>query len=233
MATFGGIVFATSSQATDRRTLGDIVDELARPVNASDTTIRALARDSFQAAVRKNNRKGLWPWEIVDEDITLTVNERFSTVTGAIKKPLSMHFLNSEGGVRDQRINFQPYEEFLEKYSLDFSSEPYLYTIPNMFETGQIRWFPTPSSNDYARFSYYRVTPIPKNDTDIIEMPDYVTDAYVSLAWVEFLKRLSPGQVAFTMSDARREAKEAFRELSVHVNQTGDRRRLMEDHGFG
>lgn len=233
MATTGGIVVATGAEATGRRTFLDIIDEIARPVDAADTTVRNLAADAFRAAVRKMNRKGNWPWEILDEDIAITANQKLSTVNGAIKKPLAMHFLDSSGGVRDQRISYQPYDEFVEKYNLDISSEPYIYTIPNLYETGQIRWFPTPSSNDNARLTYYRVTPIPRNEQEPVAIPDYVTDAYISLAWFEFMKRLPSEQRPFPITVAKSDAREAFRELSAHVTDTGDRRRMMEDHGFG
>jgi len=72
MPTFGGIVVPTGAEASGRRTLLDVVDELARPVDASDTTIRALAADAFRAAVRTMNRKGCWPWEYQEEDVAIT-----------------------------------------------------------------------------------------------------------------------------------------------------------------
>src|SRR3989304_6081559 len=105
MPTISGIIIATGTESSGRRTLLDVVDELSRPINAADSTVRALAGDAFRAAVRTMNRKGSWPWEIQDEDITITANQRFSTVTGAIKKPLRMHYLDEAGGTPDEPID--------------------------------------------------------------------------------------------------------------------------------
>ena len=225
MPTFGGIVVSTGAAAAGRRIFLDVIDELARPVDASDKTVRALAADGFRSAVRTMNRKGLWPWEIQDEDISITTNQKFSTINNAVKKPLAMHFLDAAGGTRDQKIQYMPYDRFVEKHYMDFSSEPHTYTIPNLFETGQIRWFPTPSSNDNARFTYYRVTPAPRTEQEAIEVPDHAIEPYMALAWVEFLKRLPSEQRPFNLGVATASAKDAFRELSAHVNMPGDRTR--------
>jgi len=225
MPTVSGIVVPTGREASGRRRLLDVVDELSRPVDASDSTVRALAADAFRSAVRTMNRKGSWPWEIQDEDISITANQRFSTATGAIKKPLAMHLLDSAGGTRDQRISYMEYENFVEQYNLDISSEPHTYTIPNLFETGQIRWFPTSPSNDNARFTYYRVTPAPRDENEAVEIPDHVIEAYMAQAWLEFLKRLPSEQRPFPITVALSEARQAFRELSAHVTSPGDRSR--------
>src|SRR5882762_1147305 len=103
MPTVGGIVVATGAEASGRRTLLDIIDDLSRPVDVSDTTIRALSGDAFRSAVRTMKRKGSWPWEIRDEPMTQTINSPFTTVTGAIKKPLAMYYLNN--GQPWDRIN--------------------------------------------------------------------------------------------------------------------------------
>lgn len=233
MPTFGGIVVATGTASEGRRAFRDVIDELSRPVNAADSTVRALAADAFRSAVRRMNRKGLWPWEVLDEDISITANQKFTTVSGAIKKPLAMHFLDSSGGVRDQRISYMRYDRFIEQYSLDISSEPHTYTIPNLYETGQIRWFPTPSANDDARFTYYRVTPIPRNENEVLEIPDYVVETYTSIAWLEFLKRLPSEQRPFPITIALGEANRAFAEMSAHVNSPGDRSREVNVSIFG
>lgn len=226
MPTFSGIVVATSSESTGRRTLLDIVDELARPVNAADSTVRALAADAFRAAVRTMNRKGCWPWEVQEEDIAITANQRFSsTIGGAIKKPLSMHYLDAAGGTEDQPITYSPYDEFVEKYTMDVTGQAYIYTMPNLFETGQIRWFPVPSGNDNARFAYYRVTPAPRNEQEPVEIPDYATEAYMAIAWKEFVKRCPQAKQIIDIAVALSESKDAFRELSAHVRAPGDRSR--------
>ena len=233
MATIGGIVVPTGGAATGRRTLLDITNELARPYDAADTTIIALAADAFRSVVRRMNRKGCWPWELQDEDIAMVSGERFSTVAGAVKKPLAMHYLNSAGGVRDQRISYMSYDRFLEKFNLDIQSQTHTYTIPNLFETGQIRWYPTPSSNDNLRLSYYRVTPAPRNENEAVEIPDYVTEAYMGMAWYELLKRMPSEQRSSNLQMAKVDAIQAFREISAHVNQPGDRSRQINSSGYG
>ncbi len=234
MPTISGIVVATGgAPATGRRIFLDIIDELCRPVNAADETIRALAADGFRAAVRSINVKGLWPWEVQDEDVNITANEPFSSVTGAIKKPLAMHYLNAAGGTRDQPIRYETYDRFVEKYTMDYTtSEPRTYTIPNMFETGQVRWHPIPSSNDNARFTYYRVTPSPRSEQETVEIPDHVLETYMTVAWYEFMKRIPSEQRPFPISLALVEKKAAFKELSAHVNSPGDRSRQIQ-YGVG
>src|SRR3990172_6533340 len=231
MPTISGIVVPTGTEASGRRSLLEVVDELARPVDASDSTVRALAGDAFRAAVRVMNRKGLWPWEIQDEDIAITNNERFSSVTSAIKKPLAMHYLDQAGGTPDEPIGYTPYERFVEKYSLDISGQAHTYTIPNLFETGQIRWFPVPSGNDNARFTFYRITPAPRAETETIEIPEYAMEAYMTFAWYELVKRLAPAQRPFPIQVALAESRLAFRELSHHVASPGDRSREVRLYG--
>jgi len=232
MPTIGGIVVPTGGAAADgRRTLLDVMGELARPVDASDDTILAMAGDAFRSAVQWMNRKGMWPWEILDEDISQTANVNFSTATGVIKKPLAMHYLDEAGGTRNQRIEYQPYDIFAEKYTLKLSSEPYIYTIPNLFETAQIRWFPTPSAAENLRFTYYRATPAPKAEQEAIEIPEYVIDVYMTRAWYEFLKRLPERQRPSDIGHAKDDARRAFREISAHVAAPGDRSRHMDATG--
>lgn len=229
MPTFGGIVVPTGGAASDgRRTLLDIIDELARPINASDTTVRALAADAFRAAVRTMNRKGCWPWEVQDEDIAITANNSFSTATSAVKKPLAMHLLSAAGGVRDQRLFYISYDRFMELYNHNFTSQPTDYTLPNLFETGQIQWSWIPSANDNARFTFYRVTPAPRIESEAVEIPDYVIEVYMVCAWYEFLKRLPSAQQPFPIAVALAEWRTAFREISAHVASPGDRWRLID-----
>ena len=227
MSTISGIVVGTGGgPGSNRRTLLDVVDELSRPVNASSTSVRALAADAFRAAVRRINRKGLWPWEVMEEDIAISSTSKFSSVTGIIKKPLAMHLLNESGGVRNIRLDYIPYDRFAEMYNMDISRAVLSYTIPNLFETGQIRWWPTPDA-DNARFTYYRVTPAPKNETETLEIPEFITDVYVTVAWHEFLKRLPSEQRPFEVGVAKADARQAFRELSAHINTPGDRSRMV------
>lgn len=225
------VIAPTSSKGTGRRTFLDIVDELSRPLDADDDTVRAVAADAFRSAVRKMNTKGLWPWEIQEEDLTITVNERFSSTQSAIKKPLAMHYLNAVGGTEDQPISYVSYDRFLEQYTLDVTGEASCYTIPNLFETGQIRWFPVPSGNDNARFAFYRVTPIPMIMDEPVEIPDYAIETYMAAAWVELVKRLPLAQQFMPMTTAFAEWRIAFRELSSHVNAPSDRSRIVSGLG--
>jgi len=226
MPTIAGTIVSTGSQAASgRRSFLEVIDELARPIDADDSTVRALAGDAFRSAVRTVNRRGLWPWEAMDEDITLTANNAFSTLTSAVKKPLAMHYLNAQGGTINASIGYTPYPTFLEKYTADVSGRPHTYTLPNLFETGQVRWFPAPSSTYYARFSFYRVTPIPRTDSETIEVPEYALELYMAYAWVEFLKRLPSQQRPFDIQIAMMEANSTFRQMAHHVASPGDRTR--------
>lgn len=226
MPSFGNLIVSTGSQATGRRAFSDIIDELARPVNVGDTTVRAMAADAFRAAVRTMNRKGLWPWEVQEEDLTVTSGLKFSTATGAIKKPLSMHFTNGAGGRENQPVCYEPYDSFLERYTMDIDSEPTVYTIPNLFETGNVQWYPVPSANYDARFAYYRATPAPRAESESVEIPEYVIEVYMAFAWCEFVKRCPSAKAIIDLAAATGNATQAFRELSAHVMTPGDRSRM-------
>ncbi len=232
MPTVSGIVVATGgSPATGRRSFLDVINEIARPVDASDTTIRALAADAFRAAVRTMNRKGLWPWEVLDEDISMTANQPFSSISSAVKKPLAMHYLTAAGGTRDQRIGYLPYDEFIETFNHNLTGTSFRYTFPNLFETGQIRWGPIPRDDDNLRLTYYRVTPAPRSEQETVEIPDHAIEPYMAYAWYEFLKRLPTEQRPFDIGTAQIEARLAFREISTHVNTPGDRSREVSSYG--
>ena len=222
MPTIGGIVVATGQEASGRRTLLDIVDELARPFNASDTTIRALAADSFRAAVRTMNRKGNWPWELQDESLTQTINSPYTTVTGAIKKPLAMYYLDSSN-LPWERICYIEYENLVNTYDLSIAGRPSRYSVPNMFETGQIRWHPIPQEAESCQLTYYRVTPAPRTESETVEIPDHAIETYTAFAWFELAKRLPAAQARYPLTVAKADAMLAFRELSAHVNMPGDR----------
>jgi hypothetical protein len=225
MPTVSGIIVSTGTEASGRRTLRDITDELARPIDASDTTVRALAGDAFRAAVRTMNRKGLWPWELQDEEITMTVDSPFSTVSGAIKKQLAMHYLDAAAGKPYQKIGYVSYDRFVERYAINDSGQPQEYTIPNFFETGQIRWSMIPGTAYPCKFSYYRVTPIPRSEEEPVEIPEFPIETYMSFAWYEFAKRLPAMQARLPLNVALAEARLAFREISSHVASPGDRSR--------
>jgi len=232
MPTISGIVVATGTQATGRRTLLDVTSEMARTIDGSDETVLATAGDAFRAAVRTMNRKGLWPWEILDEDLEMTPNVAFTTISSAVKKPLAMHYTDSSGGPLNRQIGYVAYERFVEAYSLLLTEQPSVYTLPNLFETGQIRWAGIPPAAYTARFNYYRVTPAPMVPDEVIEIPDYAIEAYMAYAWLEFCKRLSSRRRPMPIEVALSQAKDAFREISAHVNAPGDRSRSMGPYGY-
>lgn len=225
MPTFGGIVIATGTESEGRRTLRDVVDELARPVNADDSTVRALAGDAFRAAVRTMNRRGLWPWELQQQDINIVSTNQFSSVTGSIKKPLSMYYLSQATGNPYIKMWYIPYDRFVEKYSLNVNGQPYAYTIANLFETGQVRWFPIPGANYTVRFDYYRNTPAPQTEDEVIEIPDQAMETYMAFAWYEFIKRTPSAKLVMTAAEALQAASLAFRQLSAFIATPGDRTR--------
>ena len=225
MPTISGIIVPTGLESGGRRTLREIVDERGRPYDSADSTFRALAGDAFRAAVRTMNVKGLWPWEILEEDITITSGTDKYTLSGAVKKPLALHHLSGSAGVRDQKFVYIPYDQFMETYDQNTEGEPNIYTIPNLFETGQIQVWPIPNANDYARITYYRVTPIPKNDDEVVEVPEFALETYIAYAWFELSKRLPAAQTRYPSQVALSDARRSFRELAAHINMPGDRSR--------
>ena len=222
MPTIAGVVVSTGAESNNRRTLSDVASEMARTINGADETIIALASDAFRAAVHTMNLKGNWPWEMLDEDLVISANNSFTTCIGVIKKPLSMHYTEGAGGVQKQTIGYVPYARFLEGYNLNLTGSPQKYTIPNMFETGQIRWFPIPPAADNARFNYYRATPAPRRLEETIEIPEHAIQGYMGYAWLEFCMRLSSRQRPFPIEVALRKSEQSFKELSAHVSNPGD-----------
>lgn len=231
MPTFSGIIVPTGTESSGRRTLRDVIDDLARPLNSADSTVRDYAANAFRAAVRILSTKGDWPWEIQDEELALSSNNPFSTVSSTVKKPLAMHYLTTSGGTRNRKIEYCPYTVFVEKYSIDITGTPDTYTIPNFFETGQVRWHPIPSGTLLAMFTYYRVTPPPRVESEAIEIPDYAMETYMSFAWYEFIKRMTPGQRPYPIEVALAERKNAFKELTAMVARPGDTSRETGFYG--
>lgn len=228
MAGPSGIVVGTGgSPGTGRRPLSECVDELARTVNANDTKIRALAGDSVRAAMRRINVKGCWPWEYAEEEIAIAANSKFASVQSAIKKPLAMHYLTASGGSEKEPIGYQSIDRFLECYSLDIAGRAHTYTIPNLFETGQIRFFPIPQNADLASFKFYRITPAPRSESETVEMPDYASELLMAFSWEEFQKRLPKGQRTMDIPIAMAASRDAFRAMSAHVASPGDRSRQV------
>lgn len=227
MPSVAGVVIATGGAYTGRRTFGEVIDELSRPINGDDTTIRAMAQDAFRSAVRTMNRKGDWPWEYQEENITMTASSRTSVATGAIKKPLSMHYIDSSG-FPYQRLAFMPIDRMREKFSQNYFGMPFNYTIPNLFEAGTVEWFPIPGVAYTTRFTYYRVTPVPRLEQEALEIPETALEPYMAYAWYEFLKRMPSQQQPFPIAVAAADAQKAFREISAHVTTPGDRSRVVD-----
>lgn len=235
MATVSGFVFSTSSVPSGpRRSFLSIIDELARPIDAADSTVRALAADAFREAVRRMNLRGNWPWEILEEDVSITANQKFSTVQSAIKQPLAMHLLTASGGTRDEKLSYVSYDRFMERYSMNFTGNPQTYTIPNLFEVGRVQWHPIPGANDNARFTYYRMTPLPKLESDNVEIPEgHALGAYMAIAWYEFFKRIPAAQRPFPITIAKSDANEAYRAVSTMASTSGDVDRIINPSAYG
>lgn len=227
MPTFGGIVVSTGTEAEGRITLAEAAADLARTVNPDDTTVLAIAKDAIRSAVRTLNRKGCWPWEYQEEDVVTTAGSPYVTVTSDIKKPLALHWLTAAGGVEERHLAYVPYDVYREKYTMNVQSDPLFYTVPNMFESGQIRLYPIPNRAVNLRLSFWRVTPAPRNDTETIEVPDWAFEAYMSRAWYEFCKRLPNNQRPMPIQIAMEEFRQAFKELSASVCNA-DRSRYLE-----
>lgn len=234
MPTIGGVVVATGGNASNRRTLREVVDELARPINASDETVRALAGDSFRAAVRRLNQKGAWPWEVQEQEITWTSGTHTYTVSGNVKLPLAMHIMTATAGVREEHILYVPYERFVEMCNMNIPSmsRPTHYTISNFFENGNVRFWPTPSSSRVCKFTYYRNTPAPRNEDAALEIPESVTENYMAFAWEEFIKRLPSEQRPMPLRAAMEARRDAFREMSSFAARSGDRYREVNIGGM-
>jgi len=220
--TLGPIVSATSGAAADRRTFGELVDELARPYDADDTTIRALAADAIRAAIRKFNAMGCWDWEIQSVEITTSANVSSYALPQAYKRPLSCHLLAASGGLRKDRISYILYNVFVEYSSLNTTGTASAYTLKNQFETGQITFYPQPTSTAYYQLDYYRETPRPRNDSEAIEIPEYALEAYMAEAWYEFAKRMPAERRGADLSLLRADASMARARITSFVSTDFD-----------
>ena len=98
-----------------------------------------------------------------------------------------------------------------------------MYSVVNLFETGQIRWYPIPVAAENCRLTHYRITPAPRIESEAVEIPDYAIEAYSAYAMLELSKRLPAAQARYPLTIAIAEARQAFRELAAHVNAPGDR----------
>lgn len=229
MPTIGGFVVATGSQPqSGRRLFREVIDELSAPIDGDDSTVRRLASDAFRAAVRTMNRRGSWPWEYREQTIAMNSNVSTSSVTDLIKKPLSMHYIDPTNGRPWQRIGYVPVDKFRERFAINFSGRPFQYTVPDLFDSGTVEWFPIPSTTDSCRFAYYRMTPVPRIEDEALEIPENASEVYTAYAWAEFMKRLPSAQQPMPLVVALSEARTAFKEFSAHVVAPGDRSRSVD-----
>ena len=227
MPGLSGIIAPSTVMAADRRTFGDLVDEIARPIDADDSTVRALAMDALRAAIRKFNALGGWPWERQNVELTITANQADYTLPQRFKKEMSLHRVNDTGGRRDEKLQYVSYEIFVGAYDLEADGTPWLYTLHNVFETGQLTLFPRPSQNDFMRLDYYRETPRPTSESTPMEIPEYALEAYVAEAWYEFLKRLPSERRLFDLGTARQDAYLMAARIKAFVNSPGDMSRVV------
>lgn len=227
MAGLAGIVAPTSSYAADRRVFGTLVDEIARPIDADDSTVRALAMDAIRAAIRKFNAMGGWPWEIQTVEITQASGQATYTLPTPFKKEISLHRLDATGGNPDDRLLYVPYQTFITAYDLSRSGTPIFYSAANVFETGQLSLYPIPQAADFLQLDYYRETPRPTSESTPMEIPEYALEAYMAEAWYEFLKRLPSERRLFDLGTARADAFQMMGRIKAFVNTPGDSARVV------
>ena len=204
----GGFVAPVTAQAVARRTLGELITDLTLAYDDSDTTIRRQGRVAIQGAIRKMNTMGAWDWEILGEEITIVADQADYALQAHFKRELDMHYLDSSGGRRDEPFTFYPYQKFLARHSLKEDAKAWSYTLKNVFESGVLTLFPRPSQADVAFIDYYRETPIPKQDHEPLEIPEYALAVIEDEAWYRLL-RMMPAErrtsdIAFARDDARK-----------------------------
>ena len=220
MAIFTGpTVFPTAAFPSSRRTLGDIKTELARPYNPDDETTLALAGDAWNSAIRAYNRYN-WPWEVLTTDIAVTSGTDTYTLPSQFKAPLAASRLDSNSRPW-RRLAYQPYESFVNLYLANSQGIEYSYTLCNTFETGQITFYPVPSSADTIRVWYYRATPTIQTDSTPVEAPETAVEAIMD--WARYL------MVTYKLADqteriviSYRQAMQSRAELVAMTQDRGD-----------
>lgn len=219
MGFIGPAVFNTGVAASARRSFGELKRELALPINPDDDTTLAIAGDSINSAIRAYNRF-CWPWEVLSTDIALTNGTDTYVLPQAFKKELSCFFLS--GSRLNDRISYIRYDEFLQEQVLNQTGIPRLYTLVNVFETGQVTFYPTPGSSYNVRLHYFRRTPTMQRDEDPLEMPAEAEGAYLCWARYEMaLRTAGPAQMS-RLSAAKQEAYSSRAELVSHVEMRSD-----------
>lgn len=178
----GPQIASGGAAAADRRLLGEIKTELARPYDDSDPVNLALAGDAWRSAVRAYNRF-CWPWERLTVDITVVAGTATYSLPAAFKAPMGAYMLS--GSRESQRLGWLPYDSLIAEYALNQDGSPRLYTQYNEFETGTVQLWPRPTSSGTARIFYFRNTPADKDDNTAVEAPDYAVEAMMD--WARYL----------------------------------------------
>lgn len=218
MAGLGGFVSPTGAAATDRRTFLELKNELAMAANPDDEVTLAIAGMAINAAIRSYNRYN-WPWEVLEQDISISSGTESYALTQPFKAPLSCYLLESSRP--HNRLGFIPWTSFINEYSHDYDGQPTIYTLENVHENSQITFWPRPQSSYTARLWYYRRTPVMKNDSEPFEALPEAEEAYMAWAWYEFVKRLG-GDWLNRLGTAYADARSARAELVAMVAERGD-----------
>lgn len=220
----GPTVISTGVAASDRRTFGQMKNELALSHDPDDTKVLAMAGEAINQAIRRMNRFN-WPWEVVSQEITLAAATDLYALDQPFKAPLAAYFLDASGGRRDRRLGYMPYDSFvnLSSNKSDAGTEgATIYTVPNAFEAGQVMIYPRPNGTDYIQLIYYRRTPTGKRDSDPMEFHAEAEGVYY--AWAEYflIRKLGGADQAGRITDARSNARESHAELVAMVCERGD-----------
>lgn len=219
MPLIGPTIFHTSASGDGRRTWGELKRELTRPVNDNDEGVLATASDCLTSAVRALNRF-VWPHERLSFDITLASGTDSYSLPSAFKRELSAYLLDS--GRPNVRLFYIGYEEYLGQYSLKQDGQPTLYTLQNIHETGQVTFWPRPSSAYTARLSYYRRSGSRYQDAEIPDWDEEYEEVILQWAWMEMCKRMPGQEYQAKLGPATRAAMQARAELVQAVTSRGD-----------
>ncbi len=215
---FGPTVVPTSSAAIDRRTFGEIKRELAAPYNPDDDTTLALAADAWNSAIRAYNRY-CWPWELLTVDLAIVAGTDTYALPQAFKMPKAASRLDTSSRPY-RRLIYQPYDSFVDNYQSNLTATEWMYTLRNVFETGQVTFYPVPSAADTVRLWYYRRTPTLRRDEEPVEAPEEACEAMMD--WARYL--LVSGKIsdAGRIDIAYRQAMMSRAELVAFALDRGD-----------
>jgi hypothetical protein len=215
----GLIVSSSTSPAQERRRLIDLKSELARGYNPDDANTLALAQDAINAAIRVYNRYN-WPWEVMSHTLAIASSTSDYTLPTWFKAPLALHLTSS--GRKNKRLGYIPYDTFVTEYDLKRDGEPFLYTVKNHHETGQVTLYPRPGSAYTAEIDYYRRTPLLTSDQTPCDFPPEAEEGVMAWAWYEFAKRVGGDFGAARIATAYADARNARTELVAMVAERGD-----------